>query len=108
MSWQNAGPADLAPGSARAVPLTDAAGQDHLVAIICDQVGDWYAIDDTCTHADVPLSEGDIGQGCVECWAHSAEFDLATGEGTLPAPKPVRTYPLQLVDGDVLVDVDEN
>ncbi|MDO5722093.1 MAG: Rieske 2Fe-2S domain-containing protein [Actinomycetaceae bacterium] len=106
MAWQYAGAADLEPGSARAVSLTDSGGSEHLVAVICDQVGQWYAIDDTCTHADVPLSEGDIGEGCVECWAHSAEFDLETGEGTLPAPKPVKTYPLQLENGNVLIDVD--
>lgn len=29
-----------------------------------------------CTHGDVRLSEGDIGDKCVQCWAHGAEFDL--------------------------------
>lgn len=106
MTMQYACAADLEPGSARAVTLTDSAGRDRLIAIICDQAGQWFAIDDTCTHADVPLSEGDIGVGCVECWAHSAEFDLRTGEGTLPAPKPVRTYPLEVVGEEILVDLD--
>lgn len=106
MTFQVACPADLPPGNARAVNLTDAQGTNHLVAIVCDTEGEWFAIDDTCTHADVPLSEGDIGAGCIECWAHSAEFDLRTGEGSFPAPKPVRTYPLTIENQQVLVDVD--
>ena len=52
-----------------------------------------FAIDDTCTHSDASLSEGDVTGTKIECWLHGAEFDLRTGEAiTLPAVQPVRTY----------------
>ncbi|MDO5719956.1 MAG: Rieske 2Fe-2S domain-containing protein [Actinomycetaceae bacterium] len=106
MSYQVACAADLDPGTARAVTMTDSDGKERVIAIVCDVEGDWYAIDDACTHGDVSLSEGDVGDKCIECWAHGAEFNLETGEGTLPAVTPVRTYSLTIQDQSVLVDLD--
>jgi 3-phenylpropionate/trans-cinnamate dioxygenase ferredoxin subunit len=98
---------DLEPGSAMLAELTVASGSDVPVAIIRTDDGEFYAIDDLCTHGEVSLSEGEI-QGCfVECWAHGSRFDVRTGEpDELPAIYPVKTYPVR-VDGErVLVDVD--
>ena len=55
---------------------------------------DWYAIDDECSHAAIPLSEGDV-EGCeIECWLHGSRFDLRTGKPTgLPATEPVADLP---------------
>ncbi len=82
---------DLEPGTALRADLKTAAGRVHPVAVVRADDGDVYAIDDTCTHADVSLSEGDI-DGCeIECWAHGSRFDLRTGEpNELPAVTPVR------------------
>ena len=69
--------------------------------------GEVFAVDDTCTHADVSLSEGDVEDGTVECWLHGSRFDLRTGQPTgLPAIKPVRTYPVTVEGDDVLVAVE--
>ncbi|WP_062291946.1 non-heme iron oxygenase ferredoxin subunit [Demequina phytophila] len=98
---------DLQPGSAMLAELTVADGSDIPVAIVRSDDGDFYAIDDLCTHGEVSLSEGDV-DGChVECWAHGSRFDVRTGEpDELPAITPVKTYPTR-VDGErVLVDVD--
>ncbi|MDO5034379.1 MAG: Rieske 2Fe-2S domain-containing protein [Actinomycetaceae bacterium] len=106
MTFQVACPADLAPGEARAVDLKNEAGEEITVAIIRDTVGDWYAIDDRCPHGDVSLAEGDISEACIECWGHSAEVNLKTGEATLPITTPVRTHPLKLDGQNVLVDLE--
>jgi 3-phenylpropionate/trans-cinnamate dioxygenase ferredoxin subunit len=55
--------------------------------------GDFYAIDDTCTHQDASLADGWL-EGCeVECPLHAAIFDLRTGEPDgLLAREPVRTH----------------
>lgn len=68
--------------------------------------GEFYAVDDTCTHQDAPLSDGFL-EGCyVECPLHAAFFDLRTGSPTcLPAKRPVRTHPVTVEDGVVYVDV---
>lgn len=67
--------------------------------------GEFYAIDDTCSHQDASLSEGWL-EGCfVECPLHAASFDLRTGVPTcLPAKKAVRTYPVEVRDGVIYVD----
>lgn len=66
--------------------------------------GEFYAVDDTCTHQDASLSDGFV-EGCyVECPLHAAFFDLRTGMPTcLPAKRPVRTHPVTVDNGIVYV-----
>lgn len=72
-------------------------GKTICVARVGDEV---FAIDDTCSHSDASLSEGDVTDFKIECWLHGAEFDLRTGEAlTPPAVAPLRTYGVH-VDGD--------
>lgn len=72
-------------------------GKTICVARVGDQV---FAVDDTCSHADASLSEGDVTDFKIECWLHGAEFDLRTGEAlTPPAVAPLHTYGVH-VDGD--------
>ena len=70
-------------------------------AICVARVGDEiFAVDDTCTHSEASLTEGDITDFKIECWLHGAEFDLRTGEAlTPPAVAPLKTYSVS-VDGD--------
>ncbi len=68
--------------------------------------GRLYAVADTCTHADVSLSEGEVDDGTVECWLHGSCFDLATGAPTgLPATVPVATYPTKTEGENVYVSL---
>lgn len=72
-------------------------GKTICVARVGDEV---FAIDDTCSHSEASLSEGDITDFKIECWLHGAEFDLRTGEAlTPPAVAPLHTYGVH-VDGD--------
>lgn len=65
-----------------------------------------FAIDDTCSHSDAALSEGDISGFKIECWLHGAEFDLRTGQAlTLPAVVSVKTYSVNIDDDAVTVEV---
>ena len=91
---------DVASGSALAVKV-----EDVDVAIMRDG-DDWYAVADECSHAAIPLSEGDV-EGCeIECWLHGSRFDLRTGKPTgPPATEPVPIYPVRVEADDVLVDV---
>ena len=75
--------------------------------------GDIYAIEDVCSHEEVPLSEGDVeefkGAPTIECWKHGSCFDLRTGEPTnLPATEPVPVYPVRVEGEDVLVDTESD
>ena len=72
-------------------------GKTICVARVGDEV---FAIDDTCSHSDASLSEGDVTDFKIECWLHGAEFDLRTGDAlTPPAVAPLHTYGVH-VDGD--------
>ncbi len=67
-----------------------------------------HAIDDTCSHAEVSLAEGEVdAEECtLECWKHGSLFDLETGAAlTLPALKPIAVHSV-VVNGDaVLVEL---
>lgn len=66
--------------------------------------GTLYALEDRCSHEDVPLSDGML-HGCeIECTQHGARFDLRDGSVKAPpAFAPVRRYEVRVVDGDVQV-----
>lgn len=69
--------------------------------------GAFYALDDTCSHAQASLGEGEVDsdEACVECPLHGSLFDLRTGKPrTLPAYEPVATYPVTIEDGMLLVE----
>jgi 3-phenylpropionate/trans-cinnamate dioxygenase ferredoxin subunit len=91
---------DVQPGTALAVSVDDVA-----VAVVRDG-DDWYAVYDECSHAAIPLSEGEVEGNQIECWLHGSMFDLRTGKPTnLPATEPVAIYPVRVEGDDVLVDV---
>jgi 3-phenylpropionate/trans-cinnamate dioxygenase ferredoxin component len=99
----SAGPLqDLAPGTARKVEVD---GRTVALVRIGDDV---YAIGDTCSHANVSLSEGEIleDEREIECWKHGSTFSLVTGEPlTLPATQPVPVYDVRVEDGEIIVVV---
>ncbi|WP_370614141.1 non-heme iron oxygenase ferredoxin subunit [Mumia sp. Pv 4-285] len=66
-----------------------------------------FAVRDECSHAAVPLSEGEVEDCTLECWLHGSRFDARTGEVlNLPATEPVPVYPCKVTeDATVLVDV---
>jgi len=92
---------DIAPGTAISADVDGVQ-----IAVVRAEDGDVYAIYDECSHASVPLSEGEI-EGCtLECWLHGSRFDLRTGEPTgLPATEPVPVYPVEIRDGFVFVSL---
>jgi 3-phenylpropionate/trans-cinnamate dioxygenase ferredoxin subunit len=79
---------------------------DGVAVAIVRQGDDFYAIYDECSHAAIPLSEGEVEDGEIECWLHGSRFDLRTGKPSgPPATEPVPTYPVRADGVDLLVDV---
>lgn len=79
---------------------------DELVVAIVRHEGELFAIEDVCSHGNVPLSEGDVEDGAVECYLHGSRFDLATGKAlNLPATQPVRVFPIRTQGDDIQIDV---
>jgi 3-phenylpropionate/trans-cinnamate dioxygenase ferredoxin subunit len=99
------GPLDgLAPGTAARYEV---AGRSIAVVRIDDDV---YAIGDTCSHANISLSEGEVHCATreLECWKHGSAFSLETGHpNTLPATQPVPVYSVRVVDGTILLSLED-
>ena len=75
---------------------------------VCNVDGEYYCIDDVCTHDGGPLGEGELIDDQIECPRHGALFDVKTGRAvTLPAVIPVETHEVRVVDGKVQVKVNE-
>jgi nitrite reductase/ring-hydroxylating ferredoxin subunit len=67
--------------------------------------GEFFAVDDTCTHDEASLADGFVTGHIVECVYHFAKFDLRTGKVLAPpAPAPLRTYAVQVQNDEVFVD----
>lgn len=87
---------EIKPGSAKQVEV------DGEPVAIFNVGGEFYAIHDTCTHAQASLSEGTVEDRVVTCPWHGAQFDLKTGKNlTMPAPMPVQIYTLR-IEGDAI------
>src|ERR1700755_1749429 len=93
---------DLAHGEAISVVL----GGDEIALVRTE--GEVFAIRDWCSHAAVPLSEGEVEGLTIECWLHGSFFDLRTRRPTsMPAPVPVPVYPVKIEGDDVLVAINQ-
>ena len=93
---------ELPHGSTRIVEV------DDLEIGIFNCHGEIYAIEDRCSHDDGPLAEGEFDPSTctVECPRHGSLFDLATGRPkTLPAFKPVQTFPTAVADDTITLEV---
>jgi 3-phenylpropionate/trans-cinnamate dioxygenase ferredoxin subunit len=91
---------DIAPGTARRFDV----GR-HRIAVVRIE-DDFYAIGDTCTHADISLSEGEVhcDEREIECWKHGSTFSLVTGEPqSLPATRAEPVYDVRVEDGSLIL-----
>ena len=92
--------ADFEDGEVR---LFDVEGQPIAVARVGD---DYYAFDDTCTHEQCSLSEGELDGTTVICPCHDGEFDVTTGEVLDgPPPDPINIYAARILDGRLEVEI---
>ena len=72
--------------------------------VVCNVQGELYALEDNCSHADTPLSEGRLRGWHITCPLHGASFDIRDGShGGPPAWEGVPCYKIERVDGEVIV-----
>jgi 3-phenylpropionate/trans-cinnamate dioxygenase ferredoxin subunit len=91
--------ADIAPGDYASLEV------DGSFVAVYNISGEFFAIDDLCTHDGGGLAGGEIDDHQVICPRHGARFCLRTGRAlTPPAYEPVRGYPTRVVDGVVEVE----
>jgi 3-phenylpropionate/trans-cinnamate dioxygenase ferredoxin subunit len=91
---------DLSPGEGKCVEV----GDKRIALFNLD--GEFYAIDDTCTHSGGPLSEGMVEGEKVTCPWHGAVFNIKSGEVLgEPAPEGVAKYNVRVTGEDIEVEV---
>ncbi len=90
---------DIAPGEKRILEV------NGTLVVVINLDGQFYAIEDVCTHDGGPLGEGRLEGAQIICPRHGARFDVRTGDAlTLPAFEPVSTYDVKVEGGDVWVE----
>ena len=66
--------------------------------------GQFYALDDVCTHDGGPLADGELRDHKIACPRHGAKFDIRTGAAlTMPAVRPTRSHEVKVEAGGVWV-----
>ncbi|HEV8481283.1 MAG TPA: nitrite reductase small subunit NirD [Candidatus Eisenbacteria bacterium] len=69
--------------------------------------GKLYALDGKCPHRGGPLGFGDVIEGQrVMCPWHAWSFDLQTGACDVAPLESVRTFPVRVEDGQVVIEID--
>jgi 3-phenylpropionate/trans-cinnamate dioxygenase ferredoxin subunit len=89
-----------------AVPVRATLDGIEIVVVRCG--AEIYCLENVCSHEHFALSDGEVDPDTceIECARHGAMFDLATGEPrSLPATRPVRTFPVVVHDGKVTVEM---
>lgn len=80
---------------------------DGLRIAVANANGRFFAFGDTCTHEQCSLAEeGTLDGTVVTCGCHGAQFDVTSGAVLAPpAPEPVKSYPLRVENGQIIVEV---
>jgi 3-phenylpropionate/trans-cinnamate dioxygenase ferredoxin subunit len=90
--------ADFPPGTFRTLDV------EGVPIAVFNVGGNYYAIEDLCTHEAETLSDGEVEGLEVTCPRHGARFSLLTGAAlSPPAYEPVASFPIRIVDGVVQV-----
>lgn len=88
--------AEFGPGMRVAVDV------DDTEILVFNIDGEYYAIENMCTHEQVALVDGELSGTELTCPAHDARFCVKTGEALCaPAYEPVATFPVRIQDGMV-------
>jgi 3-phenylpropionate/trans-cinnamate dioxygenase ferredoxin subunit len=94
--------AELPPGSKKLVDL------DGRAIAVFNIDGEYFAIDDVCTHDGGPLAEGELEGSEIRCPRHGARFDVRSGRALcLPAVEPVATHSVEIRGEGIFVSIDD-
>ncbi|GIW96090.1 MAG: Rieske family ferredoxin [Pirellulaceae bacterium] len=77
---------------------------DEQFVVVFHVNGQFYCLDDVCTHDGGPLGEGSLEGFAIRCPRHGAQFDIRTGKAlTMPATVDTRRHDVKVENGKVFV-----
>lgn len=89
---------ELPPGTRKVVDV------DGVAVAVFNLGGEYYAIEDVCTHDGGDLATGEVDGEAIVCPRHGARFSIKTGEVLAPpAYEPVAIFPVRIHQGIVQV-----
>lgn len=93
---------DIPPGTTRVVQVGDRS------LALCNVNGEFFAVQNLCTHDGGPLGEGVLFGYAIECPRHGARFDVRSGAVlALPAVRPIQTFKTRVQGGKIEVSLPE-
>ncbi len=103
------------PDFVRVAKTTDLANAGQMLAEVDDRIvvlfkvgGEFFCVDDVCTHDGGPLSEGTLDDHTIRCPRHGAKFDIKSGKAlTMPATEDTVAHEVQLRGEEVWVRLNE-
>ena len=101
--WHTALPAsDIADGEYKSIEI------DDIPLLVFNLQGEYFALEDRCTHDDAELDGGAIEDGCIKCPRHGACFDIRTGAAkSAPAYEPTDAFEVRTNEaGQLEIDID--
>jgi 3-phenylpropionate/trans-cinnamate dioxygenase ferredoxin subunit len=91
---------DIGPGQSRSIQV-----KDKLVAVF-NVAGQFFALNNTCSHRGGSLAEGNVSGHEVTCPLHGARFDVRTGERLgPPAFQGVARYRIRVTGPDLEIEL---
>jgi len=76
---------------------------DERLVVLFHVGGEFYCLDDVCTHDDGPLGEGRLDGYAIACPRHGAKFDIRNGQAlTMPATEATSFHEVK-VDGQAIL-----
>ena len=93
---------ELSPGDVHVVDL------GGIEVAVFNVAGQYFAIEDVCTHDGSEISTGCLYDYVIECPRHGARFDVRTGEVLEPpAYESVQTFKVRVENGMIQVGDDQ-
>ncbi len=97
-----------------ALDVADMPPEGQVAVVVADQMvivsrigGEFFCIEDVCTHDGGPLSDGARCGREITCPRHGARFDIRDGRAvSMPATEDARAFPVKVQDGKVFVGIE--
>ncbi|HVB35551.1 MAG TPA: Rieske (2Fe-2S) protein [Patescibacteria group bacterium] len=91
---------EMPAGTVREVKLNE-----RTIALV-NVDGKFYALNNTCLHRGGPLGQGALAGGILTCPWHGWQYEVSTGRVTFNPEMSIATYPVEIRNDEVWVDVD--
>ncbi len=99
---------EICPTTALPDPGKQTLAIEDRMVVLLHVGGEWFCLDDVCTHDGGPLGEGELTDHAIACPRHGAKFDIRTGKAlTMPATEDTFVHEVKVENGIVFVRINE-